>query len=179
MQQAHATTLKAATALGVAGTIALALYSTTGDDEPAEARPGATSLYDDPMAPELESAATESSTRTGLTPSASAEPKLVETRTTEETRTSRPETRTPDSDSAAAPTAAPSPASTPATQSEKQDSTTTSSAGDASTPDAPAPTKQSDGQKSDDGGRDTGLVGGAVDGVNDTVGGLGGTLLSR
>ncbi|MGP3925905.1 extensin [Streptomyces sp. 8N616] len=178
VQQARATTLKTAAALGVAGALALALHSTVGDDKPAQARSGTNAEQQQPQQlPDSEPTATEEPTTAGLSPTASKEPKLLEERSQDAIRTSRTEARTPDSatTAAAAPTATPTSAPTSDAAAQPANPAPTKSSSPESTPttepaDSTAPTDQPSEQPSD--GGDQGLVGGVIGGVGGAVGGL-------
>lgn len=170
MQRARGATLTAAAALGMAGTIALAFQSTVSNNEAVQGRSGADSQHD-PM-PDVEPTGADEATRTGLAPTASAEPKPLEDRMGDDTRTSRTEAHAADTPTAATPTAAPTDASTSPARSAMPDRVESPADG----PDEQQPEDRSS--------QDRGLVNDVldvVDGVAGTadslVGGIGDGLL--
>jgi hypothetical protein len=162
----------------MAGTTAIVFQSASHNDEPVQARSGASSQPD--QASDAEQAAADAPTRPSrLTPSASAEPKLLDGRTGGDTRTSRSEANALDTGNAAAPTARPMGAPMSPEQPAKAVPVTHSSPDKAPTADAPAPAPadQPGEQQPDDGGaQDGGLVSGVVDTVGATVDGVVGDL---
>ncbi|RSS34068.1 hypothetical protein EF902_41825, partial [Streptomyces sp. WAC05858] len=74
-QQARTTTLKAATALGVAGTIAFGLHSTAGGDKSAQARSDVNTQQE--QAPHIDPAVDHSPSQSHVSPSESTKPKLI------------------------------------------------------------------------------------------------------
>ncbi|UGY91978.1 extensin [Streptomyces gobiensis] len=179
---ARATTLKAAAALSVAGSFALGFQMTAGSsDEAAQARSGADSQPDQLSGTEQTAADTPSSPGQ-ITPTAAAEPTLLEERTGDDTRTSRAEAyrpgtkSAPDTAASAAPTRVAKPATSDPVKSSSSEETTPTKA---STSTEQSSEPQSD--DSEDGGQDKGLVDGLVDTVDKTVddvaGGLSGGLL--
>ncbi|MBP8533877.1 extensin, partial [Streptomyces sp. MK37H] len=74
-QQARTTTLKAATALGVAGTIAFGLHSTVGGDKSVQARSDVNAPQ--AQAPEIEPTADDAPSQSHVAPSESSKPKLI------------------------------------------------------------------------------------------------------
>ncbi|MBI0381843.1 extensin, partial [Streptomyces albiflaviniger] len=75
-QQARTTTLKAATALGVAGTIAFGLHSTLGGDKSVEARSDVNAQQAQ-TPDEVEPTADHSPSQSHVSPSESSKPKLI------------------------------------------------------------------------------------------------------
>lgn len=190
-QQARATTLKAATALGVAGTIAIGLNSTVGGDKSVEARSDVNAQQ--AQAPDIEPTADHTPARSHVSPSESAKPKLISDHTDAATpgggatdrSAQHPTTHaTPDAaPSKAAPTEA---APTPAQRDDQVPSERPSAPSESETTPSPDPTtpSQRPGEPSQPPGQGghhgKGLVGGLVDGVGDTLdgvlGGVGGVL---
>ncbi|AUA09283.1 extensin [Streptomyces sp. SID8361] len=190
-QQARATTLKAATALGVAGTIAIGLNSTVGGDKSVEARSDVNAQQ--AQAPDIEPTADHTPARSHVSPSESAKPKLISDHTDAATpggggtdrSAQHPTTHaTPDAaPSKAAPTQA---APTPAQRDDQVPSERPSAPSESETTPSPDPTtpSQRPGEPSQPPGQGghhgKGLVGGLVDGVGETLdgvlGGVGGVL---
>ncbi|WP_065967375.1 hypothetical protein [Streptomyces sparsogenes] len=199
-QQARATTIKAAAALGVAGTIALALHSSIGSDKTVQARADVSSQPDG--TPEAGPGGSDRSTGsdrptgpgrstdadrpggTGPAPTASAKPKLVrdaDGASRADTSHTREPSGTP---TAGTPSTAPTsdPGAEAPSASEPDTTEPTSPAEDPTTHPAD-PGHESGGHHDTGQGRDKdhGLVGGVIDGVGDTVdgvlGGLTGGLL--
>lgn len=183
MQRARGATLTAAAALGMAGTIALAFQSTVSNNEAVQGRSGADSQHD-PM-PDVEPTGADEATRTGLAPTAFAEPKPLEDRMGDDTRTSRTEAHAADTPTAATPTAAPTDASTSPARSAMPDRVESPAHDEARTADATAPADGPDEQQPEDrSSQDRGLVNDVLDVVDSVagtadslVGGIGDVLL--
>ncbi|MBD3006071.1 extensin [Streptomyces sp. 5-10] len=190
-QQARTTTLKAATALGVAGTIAFGLHSTVGGDKSVEARSDVNSQQAQ-VPDDVEPTAAHSPSQSHVAPSESKKPKLISDHTDAATPGGGGSDRsagTPRHAAPATPDAAPSkaaPTMAPITPAQRNDqvpsspsapSETTPSADPTTPSQQPSQPSQTPGQGGQHG---KGLVGGLVDGVGDTLdgvlGGVGGVL---
>ncbi|WP_413803025.1 extensin [Streptomyces iranensis] len=189
-QQARTTTLKAATALGVAGTIAVGLHSTLDGDKSVQARSDVNAQQ--AQAPEIEPTADNTPSQSHVAPSESTKPKLISDHTDAATpgggRADRsagtPRHAAPATPDAAPSKAAPTMAHTAPAQRDDQvpsspssPSETTPSADPTTPSQQPSQPSQTPGQ---DGHHGKGVVGGLVDGVGDTLdgvlGGVGGVL---
>ncbi|MEU8825488.1 extensin [Streptomyces sp. NPDC048636] len=192
-QQARANTLKAAAALGVAGTIAFGLHSSIGGDRSVEARSDVNSAQK--QSPDVDPVEDNTPSGSHVSPSASEEPKPVpdtpgapdtpDTASSRGTHTDGGSGRhaRPATPSTSAPEHTPSDAATPPAQRADQVPTEHT---DVSQEPSAAPTGSSDepGEPSkspqNDGEHGKGVVGGVVDGVGDTldgvIGGIGGVL---
>ncbi|MFF4482380.1 extensin [Streptomyces melanosporofaciens] len=190
-QQARTTTLKAATALGVAGTIAFGLHSTTGGDKSVQARSDVNTQQE--QAPHIDPTVDHSPSQSHVSPSESTKPKLISDDTDAATPgggatdrsagAQRPTTpATPDAAPSKAATthAAPTPAQRDdQVPSEHSSPSETTPSADPTTP-SQQPSQPPQSTPGEGGHHGKGLVGGLVDGVGDTLdgvlGGVGGVL---
>ncbi|WAP54050.1 extensin [Streptomyces sp. S465] len=188
-QQARATTLKAATALGVAGTIAIGLHVALGGDKSIEARAELSTQQDQAPA-HIDPAVDPTPSQSHVSPSESGKPKPIsddtdatatpgggatdggddgQRHTTPATPDANPSKDTP---SEAAP--APAQRGDQVTEDPSAPSGTTPSAEPTIAPsEQPSQPSQTPEQSGEHG---KGLVGGLVDGVGDTLGGVLGGL---
>jgi hypothetical protein len=172
-QHARAKTLQTAAALGLAGAIPIVLQTTTGDNDPIQARSGVSSQLNE--VPAVEPTAADVPARAGLAPTSSVEPRLLANHAEDDTRASRSEANTPNALGGTAPTAVPTPPAHP----EEPDPVTSSTTDETPTSDAPPPTDQPAEEQPDDGGsQDKKLVDHVVDKLTGTVDGVVGGILS-
>ncbi|MBL1095578.1 extensin [Streptomyces coffeae] len=190
-QQARANTLKAAAALGVAGTIAFGLHSSIGGDRSVEARSDVNSAQK--QSPDAAPAEDNTSTGSHVTPSASAEPKPVSnTQDGQKTPDASSSGRgthtdggsgrhaTPGTPSEGATKDTPSDTTTPPAQRADQVSTGHTELSRTPSADPTGPSDEPSEQSPSPQPKGKGAVDGVVDGVGDTldgvIGGIGGAL---
>ncbi|MCQ8190811.1 extensin [Streptomyces rugosispiralis] len=180
-QQARTTTLKAATALGVAGTIAFGLHSTVGGDKSVEARSDVNAQQ--AQAPEIEPTADHTPSQSHVAPSESTKPKLISDHTDAATpgggsdrSAGAPRHAAPATPDAAPSKAAPTMAPTAPAQRDDQvpaSPSTPSETAPSADPTTPSQQPSQPSQTPGEGGHHgKGLVGGLVDGVGDTLDGV-------
>ncbi|MFF7656060.1 extensin [Streptomyces sp. NPDC007983] len=194
-QQARATSLKAAAALGVAGTIAFGLHSSVGGDKSTEARSDVHASQE--QVPDIDPTADEKPTGSHVSPSESAKPRPLADQTDQTDRADRTGgTGGGGTEPSAAATPSHTPSATPSTPAHTDVATSPQQRGD-QTPTAPSsPTRTPSGdpatpgtpsgqpgdspQPGNGGGQGKGVVGDVVDGLGNTldgvVGGLTGAL---